>query len=862
MIRCRHWIVFSVVLAGMSLASASNAQPLGKPKPLSLPGPLMKELADPYRQSPIVALDQLATRAQGNRHRAQPAQTCPTCTSAEAVVPHVLSTDAEVRRAALGALTALGDCGVWGLVEAAETNLAILDSLPPGHVAESGTPWLASRLWNRARARPDPDLRKSCFRALEAMGKTSVEGLAQSEWTVPGFPDDEVEARRIEAFIEEATRLLGDIGGPEVHAALLENLHSPGLRGRAACAAVLRSQGVMPTLPEDRIALAWLIARPYAAAWVCGKSIRPLFDAVLKQSSLTPEQAEAMLIEPRGDEAIRVIMLAQETLDAPGSAAAMVALSLGDTPARAAGIVQIGLLHDQQFRKAADQRELMPDTIEMCVQSLAAGGVDAESLVKLVERPLGKNAFEQRGVRTVAASAMAVIGHAELLPHAAQALTDPKVSRAGWYRILGRMKSPAADELMLRDWRPLDIPLRVGCLSELIDALSFVPDDIINLYLQSPARSTQLECLQAIDQGRAAAPSDDVLLALIGNGSTEVRRLCVRVLGRRKSEGSIDTLAALLPTEAFHGGAPRDVAALSDDVFDALRLIGSAKAMPALLETSVRGVHRLQAIRELIRAPGSEEVLTACLRRPQSASAAAEVLTRIAWTPPNAELATWYYIATGQPERAAVCEEAAIDPILLAVKQWPETAGRSLVKTLHRIGSRRAAEAIAAHVMDSPCYGADESVALLKEMLGKESIPALRAMLACGGGYMAAATALQELQWSPPTLRDSLLLCIALHDVNGVRRRWDELGPLLLDDLDSGGTRMLRAAKLTIAVGRDDTIDALRNALHGSSNKDLAELFLNCGESRLYTAASEWAKKHNLRITSSRTGSQIRWGGK
>jgi HEAT repeat protein len=65
-----------------------------------------------------------------------------------------------------------------------------------------------------------------------------------------------------------------------------------------------------------------------------------------------------------------------------------------------------------------------------------------------------------------------------------------------------------------------------------------------------------------------------------------------------------------------------------------------------------------------------------------------------------------------------------------------------------------------------------------------------------------------------------------------------------------------------IRRGEPGTEDALIQALNESNDREMAEDFLNCGNSKLEDAAGAWASKHGYRIESNPGRGHVGWGSK
>lgn len=84
----------------------------------------------------------------------------------------------------------------------------------------------------------------------------------------------------------------------------------------------------------------------------------------------------------------------------------------------------------------------------------------------------------------------------------------------------------------------------------------------------------------------------------------------------------------------------------------------------------------------------------------------------------------------------------------------------------------------------------------------------------------------------------------------------------LLAALKEGGVTTATVYGSVIGMGLPGAEDVLIEALSKSGDKPMAEMFLNCGNSKLASAASDWAWRHGYQITTMSGGQPATWGGR
>ena len=104
----------------------------------------------------------------------------------------------------------------------------------------------------------------------------------------------------------------------------------------------------------------------------------------------------------------------------------------------------------------------------------------------------------------------------------------------------------------------------------------------------------------------------------------------------------------------------------------------------------------------------------------------------------------------------------------------------------------------------------------------------------------------------PPMLPEDLLAELDI--------LWPEAKPQLLAGLRSE-KEIAWAASVLLALGREDTIPALIEALNRHGTEEIAEWYLNSGQPDLEKAARRWAETRGYTIVTMPGSPSLRWGG-
>jgi hypothetical protein len=83
----------------------------------------------------------------------------------------------------------------------------------------------------------------------------------------------------------------------------------------------------------------------------------------------------------------------------------------------------------------------------------------------------------------------------------------------------------------------------------------------------------------------------------------------------------------------------------------------------------------------------------------------------------------------------------------------------------------------------------------------------------------------------------------------------------LFADVRTGNQqRVENAVYAFVSLGVDEVISELKRILNDHGHKDMAEVYLNCGENRLARAAKSWASAHGYSISKRVGSTRIAWG--
>jgi HEAT repeat protein len=283
--------------------------------------------------------------------------------------------------------------------------------------------------------------------------------------------------------------------------------------------------------------------------------------------------------------------------------------------------------------------------------------------------------------------------------------------------------------------------------------------------------------------------------------------------------------------------------------------------------------------------------LVVCLKDEDSdvRQCAAEALTKLKWTPLDEQTRITFIIATRNWQDIVKIDKPAVlvecikdknpvvrqcaaeamgnlgDPctvgtLIACLRDKNEYVRQSAVLALGKFG-KPAVEPLIACLKDED-WPVRESAA---EMLGKIGDPrAVEPLIDALPDWemdVKIVEALRKLDWQPKTDREKIYLWICKKDGKSLREHWEQAEKVLMEDVSSGEKRRVENTVFTvISLGKEEMIDKSIQVLDQQGDKGMAEVYLNCGNSRLRQAAEKWARSHGYPILNGAGRNDASWG--
>jgi hypothetical protein len=124
-----------------------------------------------------------------------------------------------------------------------------------------------------------------------------------------------------------------------------------------------------------------------------------------------------------------------------------------------------------------------------------------------------------------------------------------------------------------------------------------------------------------------------------------------------------------------------------------------------------------------------------------------------------------------------------------------------------------------------------------------------------------AIDTLKQFGWNPTNDEDKIHYFVAKREGKVLKENWNVTKSVLLKDVESDCYSTVENALYAFtAIGRDEIIPVLIDKLNNRGNKTMAEAFLNCGNSSLVNAATEWADRNGYKISKGAGAHPVSWG--
>ena len=202
-----------------------------------------------------------------------------------------------------------------------------------------------------------------------------------------------------------------------------------------------------------------------------------------------------------------------------------------------------------------------------------------------------------------------------------------------------------------------------------------------------------------------------------------------------------------------------------------------------------------------------------------------------------------------------------VEPLIAALKDKDSFVRWKAVEALWDIKDARAVEPLIAALKDKDKNVRCGAAYALGETGDKRAFNPLVENLCDWYSNDSAASALSKLGWIPKSDMDIIHFCVGLRDGKKLKENWNTTQSVLLKDVKSNNYLTIENAVYAfVAIGKSEIIPVLIETLNTAGSKTMAEVYLNCGNKELDSAARGWASRHGYPISISPGSASLSWG--
>ncbi|MGD0078568.1 MAG: HEAT repeat domain-containing protein [Sedimentisphaerales bacterium] len=203
----------------------------------------------------------------------------------------------------------------------------------------------------------------------------------------------------------------------------------------------------------------------------------------------------------------------------------------------------------------------------------------------------------------------------------------------------------------------------------------------------------------------------------------------------------------------------------------------------------------------------------------------------------------------------------AVEPLIACLKDQDSYVRQRSAVALGKLGDAKAVGPLIACLKDENVDVRRSATEVLGKLGDERAVEPLKTALPDWETNEAIGNALEKLSWQPQTEKEKIYFWICKKDKKSLLEHWEQAETILMEDVSSGEGRKVENTVFTaISLGKDEMIDRLIQMLEQRGHKGMAEVYLNCGNSRLSQASRKWAEKHGYQISTGSGKHDASWG--
>jgi len=202
----------------------------------------------------------------------------------------------------------------------------------------------------------------------------------------------------------------------------------------------------------------------------------------------------------------------------------------------------------------------------------------------------------------------------------------------------------------------------------------------------------------------------------------------------------------------------------------------------------------------------------------------------------------------------------ALDALVKLQSDEDVLVRRSAATALGSLGVVEAVDPLIKALGDKDSY-VDSGAAIALTSMGSIAIPKLAKTLADWTLGPKAAAILKSLGWQPSSDEERIRFYVATRDKLALLKEWETAHKILVSDANGGNNRQVHNAVFAlIGIGQDESLDDLAGILRAKNSPEIAQIFLNCGNSRLSEIGRAWTSEHGIEAISAESSGAVTWG--
>ena len=206
-------------------------------------------------------------------------------------------------------------------------------------------------------------------------------------------------------------------------------------------------------------------------------------------------------------------------------------------------------------------------------------------------------------------------------------------------------------------------------------------------------------------------------------------------------------------------------------------------------------------------------------------------------------------------------DASIVDSLITLLSDQDVGIRRGAAFVLGKQGDKRAVDPLIDSLKDENSTVRSRAAEVLGDLKDTRAIQPLVAALPDWDAKFALGAALKKLKWQPKSDEERTYMWICAEDGQALKRGWEKTKKVLLADAQSGEIRKIENAVYAFtSLGKAEVVPDLIRILDAEGNVPMAEVYLNCGNTKLFDAGKAWAERNGYQVYTFPGSGGIGWG--